>query len=69
MQTETPMIFTKHGNLPIESLERFAEWDITDDYIKLTCGFKLSGEIVQNDVHVMPLKPLSALMTQGNIGG
>lgn len=53
MLTETPLIHTARGNLPIASLSHSVEWRITDKIIHFTETYRdASGEIVRQDAHV-----------------
>ena len=51
--TETPLIFTSKGNLPIEMLEYKTRWEDTPDYTKLVETYSLDGEIVRESAHVL----------------
>jgi hypothetical protein len=57
MDTETPMIWTKNGNVPIAGLTRVPVWDVQKTYIKF-CERWLdaSGEVVKEsaDVYLVP---------------
>lgn len=53
MITQTPLIWTINGNVPVESLQYSTAWDVTDTYIKFTETYTdSSGCIVKQSVHV-----------------
>jgi hypothetical protein len=54
--TDTPLIYTSKGNLPVESLQYSTAWENTDDYVKLTETYTLDGEVVKQSAHVMAKK-------------
>ena len=66
---ETPLIYTKNGNLPIESLEYATRWETSEEYIKFIETYTLNGEIVRESAHVLILKPLESQIFTGKIGG
>ena len=64
--TETPLIYTTKGNIPIDSLRFETIWDITEDYIKFVERYYLDTEIVKESAHVYDLKGLnSQLLIEG----
>ena len=50
---DTPLIYTTRGNLPVDSLEYFHEWEDTQEYTKFVEGYKLDGEVVKRSAHVL----------------
>ena len=56
--TETPLIYTSRGNLPIDSLEYSTQWTFENNAIVFTEIHKASdGEIVRKAVHIQLLAP------------
>jgi hypothetical protein len=55
--TDTPLIHTALGNVPVDSLVYETAWDITSTYIKFVEKYtdKSSGEIVRENAHVFSL--------------
>jgi hypothetical protein len=53
MNMDVPLVWTSKGNLPVDELQHEVEWEVKDDYIKLSERYKLaSGEIVKESAHV-----------------
>ncbi len=65
--TESPMIHTSKGNLPIADLERRVTW--TDDVDTITCcpELWLGDECVKREVHILQRKGFEALGASGAI--
>ena len=55
---DTPLIYTTHGNLPIDSLQYETRWEQSADYVKLVETYRLDGEVVRESAHVLALKGL-----------
>lgn len=66
---DIPLIYTAHGNLPVESLEYETKWETTSDYVKFIEIYKKDGEVVRESAHVLALKSLEAQVFSGQIGG
>jgi len=65
---EVPLIYTKRGNLPIDSLEYSTEWQFDDNSITFVEIHKAKdGEVVRRAVHVHVLKPLELTAETGGI--
>lgn len=69
MNTETPLIHTSLGNVPVDSLVYVAEWDITPTYIKFVEKYtdKSSGEIVRQNAHVYSMASVVGEAATGEI--
>lgn len=63
--TDTPLIYTSKGNLPIDSLTHSVDWEDTADYVKLTETYTLDGEVVKQSAHVMAKKSFLTEALQG----
>lgn len=64
-----PLIWTKHGNLPIADLHYQVRWEVTDTYIKFVEQYlDKSGDVVKESAHVYDKVGLSAQGTAGQIG-
>ena len=52
---QTPLIWTKDGNLPLEELDYEPRWEITDEYIKFVEVHRRKGtsEVVREAAHVL----------------
>jgi len=52
---QTPLIWTKDGNLPLVDLDYEPRWEITDEYIKFVEVHrrKDTGEAVREAAHVL----------------
>lgn len=66
---DTPLIYTKLGNLPINSLEYATRWEMTEDHIKFVETYSRDGEIMRESAHVLVLKPLESQIFTGKLGG
>ena len=66
---DTPLIYTKLGNLPIDSLEYATRWETSESHIKLIETYTLDGEIVRESTHVLILKSLESQIFTGKLGG
>jgi hypothetical protein len=66
--SETPLIHTSRGNLPIDSLQYATIWEDTADYTKLIETYSQDGEIVRKSVHIFGRKPLLLGAEQHNLG-
>ncbi|HON93650.1 MAG TPA: hypothetical protein PKZ07_18925 [Sedimentisphaerales bacterium] len=53
---EVPLIWTTKGNVPVDSLEYWAGWEVTENFVKFREQYRLEGEIVRENAHVMMLK-------------
>ena len=47
-----PLIFTKHGNLPISQLKHDVEWRVTPEQIIFIERYWLADEVVKESSHV-----------------
>lgn len=56
--TDTPLIHTIKGNLPIADLQYETRWEVTDDYTKLIETYSLNGEVVRQSAHVLAKRGL-----------
>ncbi len=52
MDTQEPLIWTSHGNLPVSTLVYDTRWEDTPAYIKLVETYSLNGEVVRESAHV-----------------
>ena len=60
--TDTPLIYTANGNVPVDSLTYDKDWQITDDLIVFTEVWRdETGAIVKNNVHMYAKKGLPPL--------
>ena len=50
---DEPLVFTTKGNIPIDTLEYFHAWEDNLEYTKFIQGYKLDGEVVKQEAHVM----------------
>ena len=64
--TDTPLIWTIHGNLPISELRYEHAWEDTDTYIKFMEAYYLGDELVKNNVHVYAKQPFPAMGAEQN---
>lgn len=67
MTTETPLIWTSKGNVPIDTLEYKTIWDDTDNYISFTEQYHDGEELVKSSTHVYSKKPLEFASENGTI--
>lgn len=51
-QDQVPMIWTTHGNLPVEILDYKTEWTDGQDEITMAEVYQYNGEVVRRSVHV-----------------
>lgn len=58
---DVPLIWTTKGNLPVDSLEYYIGWEITEDSIVFKEQYRLEGEIVKENAHVKLLKGSDAV--------
>lgn len=63
--TETPLIYTSKGNLPIESLTEKVVWTDNDEETICAVEHWLDGECVRRQVNIMKRKGNSVLGTAG----
>jgi hypothetical protein len=63
--TETPLIYTSKGNLPIDSLKFETKWEDADTYTKFTETYLLDGEVVKQSSHVMVKRGLTTEVVAG----
>lgn len=56
MPEQTPLIWTTKGNVPVDSLNYDAVWEVTEDFIKFREIYRLDGEVVKESAHVFMLK-------------
>lgn len=55
--TDTPIIFTSLGNVPIADLQHFIEWTDTPDEVKFREVYKTAdGVVVKESAHVLKRK-------------
>lgn len=48
-----PLIWTKHGNLPIADLHYQVRWEVSDTYIKFVEQYlDADGDVVKESAHV-----------------
>ena len=65
-----PLIYTKHGNVPLAGLKYTTKAAIVDGNVVLREEWHdASGEEVKSNVHVVPLKGLDIGPEQGGIPG
>jgi hypothetical protein len=60
MSTETPLVWTSKGNLPITDLEYRTEWRDDANNTTFIETYIYAGEIVKQSVHVMAKKAVVA---------
>lgn len=65
--TETPLIWTSKGNLPIDDLQYSYQWEDTPDFIKFTETYALDDEVVKQSSHIYSKLSLSIGSEQGEI--
>ena len=53
--SDTPLIWTTKGNLPIADLKHDVQWRIEPDQIIFTESYLLDGEVVKQSSHVRVL--------------
>lgn len=63
----TPLIYTSHGNLPIDDLDYSTTWEDNDRYTKLIETYKLDGEVVRESVHILTRQNLDLGLVQGTV--
>lgn len=62
MNTDVPLIWTKNGNVPIDSLTYEKDWEVTDQFITFREVWRDdAGDLVKNCVHMYALKGLPSL--------
>lgn len=62
MNTENvPLIWTTKGNVPVESLEYYIGWEISEDSIIFKEQYRFEGEVVKENSHVKLLKGGAAI--------
>lgn len=64
--TEKPLIYTKNGNVPADSLRMAPQWEDTPTYTKLTVNYFDGDELVRNDVHVYDKRGVSTEAVAGS---
>ena len=65
--TDTPLIHTSKGNLPVDSLTYTTSWGEDEQYIRFRETYTLNGEVVKQSCHVMAKQGLSVFPEQGTI--
>jgi len=63
MSKETPLIWTTHGNLPLDSVKQEIEWRVTEDNTIFIERYTLNGEVVKESSHIHVNKGAEALGT------
>ena len=58
MNTETPLIWTTKGNLPVADLEYKTAWIDHEDYLSFSEQYFLGDELVKSNAHIYSKKPL-----------
>ena len=59
--TDTPLIYTSRGNLPVADLTYSVRWENTDDYTKLIEIYTAAdGEVVKESAHVLSKRGISS---------
>jgi hypothetical protein len=53
--TDTPLIWTKHGNLPLANLTHAVEWTVSPEQIIFTEKYFQGEELVKQSSHVKVL--------------
>lgn len=67
---EEPLIYTKHGNVPISGLSYSTKATIVNDNVVLREEWRdATGDEVKSNVHVIPLKGMDMSPEQGGIPG
>lgn len=62
-----PLIHTSKGNVPVSSLDYSVEWDIQEEYVKLTERYTdKAGEVVRESAHVKQLKGVDVFTAVGS---
>ncbi len=56
----TPLIYTTHGNLPVEDLRQEITWRVEPDQIHFIETYYLGDEVVKQSAHVKFLTGASA---------
>ena len=64
--TDTPLIYTTLGNLPISDLRYEHGWEDTEDYVKFSEAWFLGDELVKNNTHVYAKKPIPGMGVEQN---
>ena len=67
MTTETPLIYTSKGNVPIDTLEYKTIWDDQENYISFTEQYYDGEELVKSSTHVYSKKPLEFASENGSL--
>lgn len=65
--TDTPLIWTTKGNLPVGSLEYCPTWTEAPDEISFVEEYRLEGEVVKRNVHVYLKKGVFSQSELGKI--
>ena len=60
--TDTPLIYTSKGNIPLDSVEQRVNWQDDEFNTTFTESYFLNGELVKQSVHVMAKKGTEASM-------
>lgn len=58
--SDTPLIYTIKGNLPVENLRYEPHWEDTEDYIKFVETYYLGDEVVKQSAHVYSKRGVSS---------
>lgn len=64
---KVPLIWTKHGNMPIAYLRYEHEWVDHPEYIKFIERYYLGAELVKESAHVLKKKGLDLSAIQGGL--
>lgn len=52
IEDQVPMIWTTHGNMPVEILEYKTLWEETPEDVLMAEEYRYQGELVRRSVHV-----------------
>lgn len=66
--SETPLIYTSKGNLPIASLRQAVVWTINEN--EIICASELwdGEECVRREVHIQKLTGMESVTTAATLG-
>lgn len=62
-----PMMWTTHGNMNVDALEHFIEWQKNGDAVVFIQVAKYNGEEVRRDTYVHMIEGLSSLAEQATL--
>jgi hypothetical protein len=57
--TDTPLIYTSRGNLPMDQLDYSTRWEDNPDFTKFVETYRYQGEVVRESAHVLTHQGLS----------